>query len=291
MDTRQNQRNTSSKKALGTSSEGRKAFAKAGSAGNPHPQSCIATNGNDQATPTSSKPSHHVRQQLQDANINSETKEVLSLLMTYFDNILANKNQEIVCLKSQVNELEKRVSKLEENLDSTNAYGKRDTLIISGNIPVVQHNEDCNEIARNLLKDQTRLQIRKEDILVAHRLGAKPKNQVPDKRNMMIKLNRHDLKADILNACKQFKPTFFVNESLTPSRNQAFYVLRQAKKRYPSRLLGCSTSDCSVYAYVQQINADQRSRRILCNTKIQLENLLHDELNTSLDQLGITWRE
>ena len=175
------------------------------------------------------------------SKLNVETKEVFSLLLTYFDHILREKNSQANDLKDRVSTLEKKVEKLESLIDQTSQYERRDTLIISGEgIPISTPEENCKKIVIELFRQQLRLNIDERDVSVAHRIGRKTDNQ-PDKRNIIIKLCRRDLVSEIYNACRQLRPKFFVNDSLTPTRSKIAYVLRQLKKKFPEKIKGCRT--------------------------------------------------
>ena len=104
------------------------------------------------------------------------------------------------------------------------AYECRDTLIISGDVPAVNDNKNCYHIVTTLLHNGIRLQLHPDGISTAHYIGRKPALPSTDKRGI-IKLCRRDLKQDILSACREFKPSFYINESLTPTRSTFMYAL------------------------------------------------------------------
>ena len=108
------------------------------------------------------------------SELNVETKEVFSLLLTYFDHILREKNSQANDLKDRVSTLEKKVEKLESLIDQTSQYERRDTLIISGEgIPISTPEENCKNIVIELFRQQLRLNIDERDVSVAHQLAAK----------------------------------------------------------------------------------------------------------------------
>ena len=73
------------------------------------------------------------------------------------------------------------------------------------------------------MKHRLKINIKSTDLSTAHRLVPKPKTQGPDRRSIIIKLCRRELKHDLITACKKYKPpNFFINESLTPTRNSIF---------------------------------------------------------------------
>ena len=93
----------------------------------------------------------------------------------------------------------------------------------------------------------------------------------------MFKLCRRDLKYDILSACRQQKPTFFINESLTPTRNRVLYILRRAKQKYPLKIKSVRAYEGSVSAYLSPVGREtpgilplSQLRRVTINTRRQL---------------------
>ena len=111
---------------------------------------------------------------------------------------LDEKNREIASLSEEVSFLRGRVSQLEEKIDEGDAYERRDTLIISGQgLPAVTEGENTTEIACNLIKNKLKINLIPTDISTSHRLGRKPQDaQRPDKRKLILKLCRSDLKKD-----------------------------------------------------------------------------------------------
>ena len=146
---------------------------------------------------------------------------------------LSIKTKEIAELSNEVATLKERVGRLEERVEEAEAYERRDTLVISGkNVPPVVPGENCVPLVCDLLKSALKLNVSKTDFSTAHRIGSKPVNQQLDNRSIIMKLCRRDIKADILNACRQLKPRdLYMNESLTPTRSTIMYMLRSAMKK------------------------------------------------------------
>ena len=129
-------------------------------------------------------------------------------------------------------------------------------MIFSGNsVPEASHGEICSNIIQKLVQDELKIKLKPEDISVAHRLGKKPINQVPDKRGIIVKLCRRETKRELLMAKRSLPRTnsssLFINESLTPKRNTILYALRQMKKAHPNIIAGCSSYDGRIYAYTK----------------------------------------
>ena len=191
-------------------------------------------------------------------------------------------------------------------------------------MPVVSDREDCKQIIQRLFRDHTQLNINISDISIAHRLGKITRG--PDKRNIIFKLCRRDLVQDIFDACKTQKPAFFVNTSLTPLRNKLLYALRLLRRKFPTKIKGCrSTISGDVTAFVAATGANggtatgvppssgatleatteatagstseattgggyrRGDRRIIINSKKQLQKFMSDHLIESLDSLNVDW--
>ena len=92
------------------------------------------------------------------------------------------------------------------------------------------------------------------------------------------------MKNDLLVACRQCKPNdFYISENLIPKRNNIMYRLRQAKKRYPHIVSGCSTKDMRVYAWIKPSDphaTNARNSRMAMNTLQKWEKFCRDVLKT-----------
>lgn len=160
-------------------------------------------------------------------DITDKLSEEIADLKAEFSEFVSSKNAEIAEMKSEVNLLKTKVVKLENLLDDTEAYERRDTVVISGSsLPAFSPGENAGEIVKNLVKDQLRLDISSTDLSVAHRIGVKPPNQTIDKRPIIAKFCRRDSKREVILASKRVRNGgLFVNESLTPSRKKVFNLL------------------------------------------------------------------
>ena len=212
----------------------------------------------------------------------------------YFDNLMTEKNKRIEDLEREVISLRDRIDRLEDVQDDNAAYMRRESLVMSGGIPNGTRDENCKTIVVELLRSQVRLNLDINDISIAHRIGRK-KQQGIDNRNIFFKLCRRDLKYDILHACRQYRPKFYINESLTPTRNKTLYILRQVKKKFPRRVRTVRTNDGSVTAFLATDDAASANiplaqlRKVTVNTLRQLQRLLREEFDTDLEKLGYNW--
>ena len=159
-------------------------------------------------------------------------------------------------------------------------------------MPPASHAEDCKFIVREQIREHLRQGLAIEDISMAHRIGVKPKTKGEDKPNIMFILCSIDVKLNILKSCKVVKPKkFYINESLTPLRNTILYVIRQAKKKHPSVINSCNSSDGSVVAWLHAASASAQTkyRKIMINTKKEFYLFLQQELNAKATAFIDTW--
>ena len=215
-------------------------------------------------------------------------------MKTEFLDTITERNQEVDSLKNDVKELRAKVSELEQCVDQADAYERLDTIIISGgSVPAFTNGENCSTILKDLIKNKLHLEISSSDINTAHRLGKKPTSQAVDKRNLIVKLCRRDIKRAIIQAARNNKDSnLFINESLTPLRRSIFYALRQIRKAHPNLIRGCATFDGKVHAYVKPSPTapDQaRNERIPINTRERLELLCRDYVKQPLENFLTTW--
>ena len=164
------------------------------------------------------------------SKLSAESRELYSCITAYFESLVKEKDQKIGKLEREVLELRERVQISDNELDDNAAYLRRETLVMSSGVPPAATGENCKAIIIELLKQQVKLNIGPADISVAHRVRTKVR-QGSDRRSIIFKLCRRELKYDILSACRQQIPNYYVNESLTPTRNKVLYVLRQTKKK------------------------------------------------------------
>ena len=180
--------------------------------------------------------------------------------------------------------------------DELEAYGRRESLVFSGDVvKPAQSNEDCCLIARDIIKNN--LKIQKDPLIsTAHRIGKPPatNSSAPDKRGIIVKFVQRDDKFRIMKAAKEIKISgLYVNESLTATRSKILNVLRQCRKMRNGLVTGTSTHNGRVFAYTKPApNAPEGSRSI--RTEINTEehladfcsNFMKKPLDTFLDKFG-----
>ena len=228
-----------------------------------------------------------------------DLKNDFDAMKSEFLELLTSKNVEIENLGNQVLTLKKKVSHLENTLDEEDAYIRRDAVILSGTaLPDVSAGEICSNIVCDILKDKLHINVRGNDISVAHRLGKKPTTQGPDKRNIIVKLCRSELKREILTGKRNNfgnpTATLFINESLTPRRRTILYALRQMKRAHPSIVVGCSSMDGRIFAFTKPAasassNSPPRNLRHLINTHENLVEFCRHYIKVPLDAFLDSW--
>ena len=154
---------------------------------------------------------------------------------------LAIKDKKIEEMQEEITNLKEKIEDLEDNIDSVDQYERRDTIIISGPaVPEETTTENTTSLVTTLFKDQLKLNIRNEDINVAHRLGARTSQR---KRPVIVKLQNRSLKYDLMGACIELKPQLYINESLTPARLHIFKQVLNIRKEHRDKFQQCYTKD------------------------------------------------
>ena len=223
------------------------------------------------------------------SGLSAESKKVVSCIIKgltgYFENLM-NRREEKSNRKIEL--LEKRIGQLEDKLDAQENYSRRDTLVLSGNIPEFTVGENSSQIVQTLICTKLGVNVGSEDVSVAHRLGKKPSEGV-DRRSIIFKLCRRETKSDILKACRSKKPPFYINESLSPIRGSIMYVLRKARLDYPSKFGRCFSEDGNIRIFVPEHDGSTMFKKITVNTKSELEELLLVKANCNSSKYNVRW--
>ena len=211
-------------------------------------------------------------------------QDFLQLLTSKFDDfktemlsITKAKDDEILGLKQQVADKDKRISNLRDLLDVQDQYVRRESLIISGDsVPSSTTNEDCIAILCDLIPKKLGADIvlTPNDISVAHRLGPKPSSGT-DRRSIIARFCRRNVKYSILNKSRKAKrKDFYANESLTTTRQKIVKSIRRAKNEHPNIVSGYQTVDGSISVWVKPPNPEAEGAtcsRVKVNTLEELE--------------------
>lgn len=162
------------------------------------------------------------------STLSSEGKTIVSAIIKAMQSISDSKDQRIEQLETQVAVLEKKLTELDDKVDESSQYERRDTIIISGPVlPQEVNNERPSDVAVNAIKQNLHINVSPDDINIAHRIGKKSQT---NNRPIIVKLHSRQKKYDIMNACITVKPNLYINESLTPKRLGLLNLLRNIRK-------------------------------------------------------------
>ena len=193
-------------------------------------------------------------------------------LLKEFSESITEKNKVIESLKAESITLKKELSAMDSKLEDSEAYSRRDCLVISGpGTPTESPSEDCIPMVTELIKSKFAVNLAPLDVSCAHRFGPKGRSA---QRSIVVKLVRRDMKTKIIKASRDLPKNvagrIYAQESLTTSRNKIFYVLRKLRRSHSSIVRGCSVSEGSVFAYTKPEQGENRDKRHTLNS---IENL------------------
>ena len=202
------------------------------------------------------------------------------------------KDADIAALNAKVESLETKVLKLEEKVDDTDAYERRDTVVLSGDaLPVAQPNENCSRIVCEQIRQNLHINLSPNDVSVCHRLGSTSSG---GSRTMIVKFCRRDLKREVLKGGRTVRPNgFYVNEHLTPRRSSILFALRKMKKDTETRVKGCATIEGKVFVWVQtapNATSTTRDTKIAVNTYAKLQEICSSFTSKPLNSYIGEWK-
>ena len=208
-------------------------------------------------------------------------------MFSKFTSLLQEKDVRINQLESDLKSIKSYVKKFEEKCDDVESNDRKNDIIISGgDLPIVSENENSSNVARDVIKKKLNVIVRPTDVVNAYRLGKKPSTQQPDRRNLLVKLSKGDIKQDLYSACRTVKPkNLYINENLIQKRSHILYCLRRIKKEYPDKISGCNSNDMKVFVWVKPPNPnmqDARNSRVTINSFQKLEDFCSDVLGAPL---------
>ena len=192
--------------------------------------------------------------------------------------ISSAKDEEISVLRNEISTKDTMITSLKNQLDSQDQYVRRESLVFSGScLPAWKKDENCNELMCRLIPEKlgTDIVVNPSDISIAHRLGPKPRPGKEDRRSIIVRFCRRNLKYTIINKSRSAKrKDFYVNESLTPTRLKIVRSLKKAKLDHPNIMSGYQTVDGSIFVWVKPPNPDAEGAscsRVKINTIEELE--------------------
>lgn len=212
-------------------------------------------------------------------------KQLIELVMHKMDEMkgeiiakIDEKNSEIERLENRVVQLTDEVSDLRGRLEDVESRQRGDSLILSGNsLPAVREGESCGGLVSEIFKNQLKHVLLPGDIVESYRLGKKPASQTPDRRPILVKFNKREIKDTVLMNCKSVKPTnLYINENLTPMRAKILSLLRRLKREKPQRLAAVGSRDGRVYAWLKPPNPSAPNSKVFFNTLANVEKFCGD---------------
>ena len=248
-----------------------------------------------------SKNKEQILNKIGNSSLTSETKEIFSVLLDFFESIIKDKDEVIANYENKITSLQENVDRLEGKLDEFDQYNRGDTVVLSGEIPVETTNEDCKAKVLDLFESELSLKLDPIDLSLVHRIGKTTSGVV--KRRIMAKFSRRDTVDEVFKACRLKKPKFFANCCLTPTRNKIFFAARKLKAAHPNVISSCRAVRGEVVVFLAEAESNSRrrigtrqpardpprNRRVVLNTKKQLEEFAGNVLGTNLDSLNIDW--
>ena len=195
---------------------------------------------------------------------------------------------------------QEKIYTFEEKLDSAEAYGRKDSIIVSGAVPPVLEGENTKQVAINLLKSKfSGIEISPSDVSISHRLQPRFSNgQSAKPPNIYMKLCRRDQKQLLIQASKNQPKDgtnkIFINSSLTKQRSAVLQTLLKIKKDH-AVIRGVTSMEGSVYVYTPSPPSASRDARRpkdirhLVNTRRALQKFCTDFIRKPLEDFVANW--
>ena len=215
-------------------------------------------------------------------------KTIVTSLVTYMEQQFTKERE---AYEAKITSLENTIQSLRDEQDDLENYGRRNIIVLSGSsLPTAPSDENCIDTATKIITEKLgMIDFRRTDIDVAHRLG-KPHSGTPDKRNIIVKLCRRENKQKIFQACRIKKPqNLFFSESVSRTRSTILYVLRKARKDYPSKFGLCKAEDGNVRVFLPSPGDPSRTIKQTVNTKKALDILLRTRINADSNKFEPRW--
>ena len=169
---------------------------------------------------------------------------------------LTSVKMDVTALHAELDQAKKLNLILKNKIDATEAYERKDTVILSGGLPQYFPEENTSNVVLDLLHRKfPNVPCEAADISVTHRVPSKRKEGGrPKTMNIYVKLVRRDLKKKLVTASREqpkarSQDKIFVNESLTPQRSAVFHALRDIKKKNPNLIKGVTTIEGAVHCF------------------------------------------
>ena len=178
--------------------------------------------------------------------LSEESKKLVPCIIrgvsSHFEEAIDNKHDKIY--EEKISTLQKRIDHLEEKIDDQENHQRHDTLVMSGNLPASTDIENTTAIVIEKLA-RLGLAVKNGDISISHKLGKNLTGE--DKRSIIFKLCRREVKANIIEICKRKRPVNLnINESVSPTRSSIMYALRKARQEFPTKFGTCRSEEGNI---------------------------------------------
>ena len=148
---------------------------------------------------------------------------------------LSDRDAEVKHLREMMTEARRDNVDKEERLSDLEQLQHKDDLIISQNgLPNTTGATDKERIA-SAIRTVLHVNVKQEDIKYVRKIGS-PRTSGPDNRPLLFSLPDAERRREIFQSCKQVKPAFHINESLTPYRRELLKTLRAIRKDDRSKI-------------------------------------------------------
>lgn len=174
-------------------------------------------------------------------------EKVTSILiseLTKRDQKIAALEGEVGSLKTTVTALQEKLTLQEEKVEYILQDRQKHSLVMSGiDVPVFASEENAERVITDTIQNKLGLTLAQGAISRAHRIGAPPQRNTPDKRPIKFTLTQPDVRKKIIDKCIELKPRVYFNEFLTPYKNELFRRVRAVKRETPELISQCFVSD------------------------------------------------
>ena len=157
---------------------------------------------------------------------------------------------------------DKKIAELESRVDTLEQHAKKGQVIVSSPAISSLGEENFQDVIRGMLASKLRLSQNVLDRFSIRRIGAE------GKRRALVTTKTDEDRLSIFAAARTIKPTdFYINESLTRTRDQLYYDVRMHKKN--------TNGNYSVYTFHGNIfiRKDSNSKPVLIKTMDDLTKL------------------
>ncbi len=205
----------------GTQKQRTRAQNKAGSAANNAEKDNIEESGEDFAS------------KLVDALLDPR---VIDSFKTLFSSVIEDFQKKVTSMEKSLEEKDKQICKLTEELDDMKQTEKRNCVRIDGvqESSDSEDNENTGEVISRLFSDKLKIPCHAWEIESAFRVGKKGNAQKP--RRIIMRFISHDKKRKVMAAKKNLRSSgasnnqVYINDDLTQARSAIFQQARQGVK-------------------------------------------------------------